>query len=114
MQGKRRAFYSGEQEPIVTLDQLITAGNVPVSRRGSVITFRSVHQAQGLAHYQQVDFGPDAATVKLVDEAAFLSSKPGRIVLGEFTVDEKRAAREAKVAAKALAQAKRLYPQAWA
>jgi len=107
MKGKRREFYTGENPPPVTFDEMIAAGYVPIRRNGPVVTFRSVTCPTATASFPQVDFG------KLVDEIAFLSSKPGKVILSEFIVDEDAAARETTAAKEALAYAKGLYPQAW-
>ena len=48
-----------------------------------------------------------------MSEVAFLGSKPGRVIGGEFKVDEAHAASEAIQAAQELAQAKHLYPAAF-
>jgi len=114
MEGKRREFYMGENPPSVTFNEMITAGYVPIQRNGAIVTFRSVTCPVATASFSQVDFGPEADTIKLVDETAFLSSKPGKIVLDEFVVDESAVDRETTVAKEALAHAKDLYPQAWA
>ena len=113
MKGKRREFYTGENPPPVTFDEMIAAGYVPIRRNGPVVTFRSVTCPTATASFPQVDFGPEADIVKLVDEIAFLSSKPGKVILSEFIVDEDAAARETTAAKEALAYAKGLYPQAW-
>ena len=116
MNGMRKAYYMNEPEEYraTTFDKMITEGYVPIRRRGTIITFRSVTCPAATASFPRVDFGLGADTIKLVDEAAFLSSKPGKVVLGEFVVDETAAAREATAAKEALAYAKGLYPQAWA
>jgi len=114
MEGKRREFYMGENPPPVTFDEMIAAGYVPIRQNGNVVTFRSVICPTATASFPQVDFGPEAEQIDLVDEIAFLSSKPGKVVLGEFVVDESATAREIAAAKEAMAYAKGLYPQAWA
>jgi len=110
--GKQKALYAGEPAREVSFEEMIAAGFVPVAQNGDTVTFRSVHQAQANAHYRQVTFS-SIGRVALVSETAFLGSKPGRVISGEFKVNEVRAASEAVQAAQELAQAKRLYPAAF-
>ena len=110
--GRQKARYAGEPAREVSFDETVAAGFVPVTQNGSTVTFRSVSQAQANAHYRQVTFD-GIGRVALVNEAAFLGSKPGRVVSGEFKVNETRASREAAQAKQELAQAMRLYPAAF-
>lgn len=113
MFGKRKARYLGEKEVAVSLDEMIEAGKVPVSRRKNVVTFRDAGRPAGTARHTSIEF-KDASQIMLVDEAAFLSSKPARINrAGEAEVLELEAAKEQVVADAALDEAKRLYPAAF-
>jgi len=110
--GKQKAQYAGEPIRDVSFDEMVAAGFVPVAQNSNTVTFRSVSQAQANAHYRQVTFD-GIGHVSLVSETAFLGSKPGRVVGGEFKVDEARASREAAQAKRELVRAKRLYPAAF-
>ena len=110
--GRQKAQYAGEPTREVSFNEMVAAGFVPVAQNGGTVTFRSVSQAQANAHYRQVTFD-GIGRVALVNEAAFLGSKPGRVIGGEFKVHETHASREAAQAKQELAQAMRLYPAAF-
>lgn len=114
MNGTRKAHYMGETEPTVSFQEMIEKGNVPVSRHGTEITFRTVHGISANTSYTRVDFGDSAANIQLVDSKAFTDSLPCRINRsGEAEVLVEQAAREQVTTAAALREAECLYPEAF-
>jgi hypothetical protein len=92
---------------------LETRRYVPVARRRKgkkefIVSWRTCGPTANSSWVKTIDTD---ARRPLVDEIAFLSSKPGHInPAGEIVVDEKRAAKERKKADRAWDRAIKLYP----